>query len=189
MLVCKKDRSWQLCIDYRRLNAVTRKDAYSLPKIDDSLDALAGSMYLCTLDLVSGYWQVPLDQDAREKSAFVTQGELWKLKVLPFGLTSAPAAFERLMEKVLKGLQWQNLLLYLDDVFIFSKDFESHLERLCKVSQRFRSARLKLQPKKCQLFQREVHYLCHMVSQHGIATDPAKISAVKEEKPRDALKK
>ena len=76
MLVCKKDRSWQLCIDYRRLNAVTRKDAYSLPKIDDSLDALAGSMYLCTLDLVSGYWQVPLDQDAREKSAFVTQGEL-----------------------------------------------------------------------------------------------------------------
>ena len=80
-------------------------------------------------------------------------------------------------------------MLYLDDVFIFSKDFESHLERLCEVYQRFRSARLKLQPKKCQLFQREVHYLCHMVSQHGIATDPAKISAVKEEKPRDALKK
>ena len=86
------------------------------------------------------------------------------------------------MEKVLKGLQWQNLLLYLDDVFLFSKDSEGHLEWLCEVYQRFRSARLKLQPKKCQLFQRDVHYLCHVVSQQSIAIDPAKISAVKEGK-------
>ena len=105
MLVRKKDPSWRLCIDYRRLNAVTRKDAYPLPRIDESLDALAGSMYFSTLDLVSGYWQVPLDQDAREKSAFMTGGGLWQWKVLPFGLALAPATFERLMEKVLKGHQ------------------------------------------------------------------------------------
>ena len=85
----KKDQSWRLCVDYRRLNAATRKDAYPLLRIDDSLDALACSIYFSTLDLVSGYWQVPLDQDAREKSAFVTRGGLWQWKVLPFGLTSA----------------------------------------------------------------------------------------------------
>ena len=112
-----------LCTDYRRLNAVTRKDANPLPRIDDSLDALAGSMYFSTLDLVSGYWQVPLDQDARKKISFRDAGGLWQWKVLPFGLTSVPATFERLMEKVLKGLQWQTLLLYLDDVIV-SKDFE-----------------------------------------------------------------
>ena len=137
-MVLVRRKEWRLCIDYRRLNAVTKKNAYLLPRKDDSLDALAGSTYFSTLDLVSGYWQVPLDQDAREKSAFVMRGGLWQWKVLPFGLTSAPATIERLMEKVLKGLQWQNLLLYLDDVIIFSKDFESYLERLAEVSQRFR---------------------------------------------------
>ena len=94
-------------------------------------------MYFSTIDLVSEYWQVPLDQDAKEKSAFVTRGGLWQWKVLPFGLTSAPATFERLMEKVLKALQWQTLL---DDVIVFSKNFESHLKRLAEVCQRFRSA-------------------------------------------------
>ena len=100
--------------------------------------------------------------------------------MLPFGFTSAPTTFERLIERVLKGLQWQTLLLYLDNVFVFSKDFESHLERLTEVCQRFRSAQLKLRPEKCQLFQREVHYLGYVVNRHGIATDSAKFSAVKD---------
>ena len=133
VLVRKKDQSWRLCVDYRRLNAVTRKDAYPLPRIDDSLDALSGSIFFSTLDLVSGYWQVPLDEEAQQRSAFVTRGGLWRWKVLPFGLTSAPATFERLMERVLKGLQWRTLLLYLDDIIVFSKDFHSHLERLEEV--------------------------------------------------------
>ena len=100
--------------------------------------------------------------------------------MLPFDLTLAPATFERLMEKVLKGLRWQTLLLYLDDVILFSKEFKNHLEQLAEVCQRFRSARLKLRPEKCQLFQRKVQHLGHVVSRHGIATDPAKISAVKD---------
>ena len=132
---------------------------------------------------------MPLDQDSRQKSAFVTRGKLWQWKVLPFGLTLAPATFKRLMEKVLKGLQWQTLLLYLDDIVVSFKNFESYLERLTEVCQRFRSAQLKLRPEKCQLFKREVHYLGHVVSQHGVATDPSKIEAVQDWKTSDAPRK
>jgi hypothetical protein len=179
VLVRKKDQSWRLCIDYRKLNAVTKRDAYPLPRIDDSLDALSGSWFFSTLDLLSGYWQVPLDADAQEKSAFATRSGLWKWKVLSFGLTSAPATFERLMEKVLHGLQWKTLLLYLDDVIVFSPDFQSHLERLQVVFDRFRMAKLKLKPSKCALLQQEVKYLGHVVSNRGVSTDPDKITAVK----------
>ena len=167
-------------MDYRRLNSVTRKDAYPLPRIDDSLDALTGSAYFSTLDLLSGYWQVPLDAEAQEKAAFVTRGGLWTWKVLPFGLTSAPATFERLMEQVLKGLQWKTLLLYLDDVIVYSPDIDSHLDRLAEVLDRFRAAGLKLKPAKCELLQPQVSYLGHVVSAQGVATDPEKVEAVKD---------
>ena len=180
VLVKKKDGSWRLCVDYRQLNTVTKKDAYPLPRIDDSLDALSGSAYFSTLDLVSGYWQVPLDQDAQEKAAFVTRGGLWKWRVLPFGLTSAPATFERLMEQVLKGLQWKSLLLYLDDVIVFSPDFQTHMDRLGTVLARFRQANLKLKPSKCELLQERVRYLGHVVSREGVSTDPEKVKAIKE---------
>ena len=92
---------------------MTQQDAYPLPRIDESLEALSGSQFFTTLDLLSGYWQVPLDADAQEKSAFATRSGLWKWKVLPFGLTSAPATFQRLMEQVLRGLHWKTALLYL----------------------------------------------------------------------------
>jgi len=101
---------------YRRLNSVTIQDAYPLPRIDESLDALAGRKYFSTLDLPSGYWQVPLSPDAQDKAAFIARGELWKWKVLPFGLTSTPATFQRLMEHVLSGLHCKTLFIYLDGV-------------------------------------------------------------------------
>jgi transposase InsO family protein len=180
VLVRKKDNKWRFCIDYRKLNAVTQQDAYPLPRIDESLDALSGSKYFSTLDLTSGYWQVPLDEDAQEKSAFTTRTGLWKWKVLPFGLTSAPATFQRLMEQVLQGLHWKTLLLYLDDIIVISPDFTTHLSRLEEVLLRLQKAGLKLKPAKCELFQDQVNYLGHVVSSQGIATDPKKVETVKE---------
>jgi len=122
-VVKKKDGSWGFCVDYRRINSVTIQDAYPLPRIDESLDALAGSKYFSTWDLLSGYWQVPLSLDAQDKAAFIIRDWLWKWKVLPFGLTSAPATLQRLMEQVLSGLHWKTLLIYLDDVIVISPTF------------------------------------------------------------------
>lgn len=180
VLVQKKDRSWRFCVDYRKLNATTHKDAYPLPRIDDSLDALGGSKLFSTLDLTSGYWQVELDVEAKEKAAFVTRSGLWEWQVLPFGLTSAPSTFERLMETVLRGLHWKTLLIYLDDIIVFSKDLDSHLERLGEVFTRLHQAGLKLRPDKCKLLATRVNYLGHVVSENGVETEEAKVLAVKE---------
>ena len=131
---------------------------------------------------------MPLDADAQEKSAFATRSGLWKWKVLPFGLTSAPATFQRLMEQVLRGLHWKTVLLYLDDVIVISPDFTSHLQRLEEVLQRLQSAGLKLKPQKCELLQTEVRYLGHIVSAEGIATDPEKIEAIEHWPPPTDVK-
>ena len=180
VLVQKRNGSWRFCVDYRKLNDLTNKDAYPLPRIDDSLDALGGSQLFSTLDLTSGYWQVELDEEAKERAAFVTRSGLWEWQVLPFGLTSAPSTFERLMETVLRGLHWETLLIYLDDIIVFSKDLDSHLKHLAEVFDRLQSAGLKLKPEKCKLFADKVNYLGHVVSSKGVETDNAKISAVKD---------
>ena len=145
-----------------------------LPRIDESLDALAGSKYFRTLDLVSGYWQVPLNTDAQDKSAFATRSGIWKWKVLPFGLSSAPATFQRLMETVLHGLHWKTLLLYLDDVVVIATMFEAHIERLEE------GAGLKLKPGKCEMLWKKVNYLGHIVSEQGVDTDHEKMKTVEE---------
>ena len=148
---------------------------------------MSGSQYFSTLDLLSGYWQVPLDTDAQEKSAFITRSGLWKWKVLPFGLTSAPATFQRLMEEVLQGLHWKTLLLYLDDIIVISPDLDSHIGRLEEVLSRLRKAGLKLKPSKCELFKTKVKYLGHIVSAERVTTDPDKVKAVAEWPPPSTL--
>ena len=180
VLVRKKDGTKRFCIDYQRLNNITIKDAYPIPRIDDSLDALGGSRWFSTLDLASGYWQVELEEEARKKSAFVVRGGLYCWKVMPFGLCNASSTFERLMERVLAGLHWQFLLVYLDDVIVYAETVDEELSRLAIVFQRFRDAGLKLKAKKCHLFRESVLYLGHVVSEKGISTDPDKIKAVKE---------
>ena len=115
-------------MDYRKLNAVTRKDAYPLPRIDDTLDSLRNSKWFSTLDLTSGYWQVEVNPEDCSKTAFCTSEGLFEFKVMPFGLCNVPATFQKLMDLVLSGLQWVSCLVYLDDVVVFGKSFEEHLK-------------------------------------------------------------
>ena len=126
-LVTKKDGSTRFCVDYRRLNARTKKDAFPLPRIDDSLNSLSGQACFSTLDLASGYWQVRLSENAKPKTAFATHSGLFQFAVMPFGLCNAPATFERLMSQVMRGLHWKRCLVYIDDILVFGNDFESTL--------------------------------------------------------------
>ena len=179
VLVTKKDGSIRFCVDYRALNDVTIKDAYPLPRIDASLDALAGNQWFCTMDLMSGYWQIAMDEQDQEKTAFATSLGLYEFKTLPFGLANAPANFERLMESVLRGLQWEECLVYIDDIIIPGISADQCLLRLDHVLQRLESANLKLKPSKCSFFKRSVIFLGHIVSSQGIQTDPSKVEAVR----------
>ena len=178
VLAKKKDGSTRFCIDYRRLNNVTVKDAYPLPKIDESLSQLNGSNWFCALDMNTGYWQVELDARDKEKTAFVSRQGLYEFNVMPFGLCNAPATFERLMDTVLSGLQWQVCLIYLDDIIVYGKTFDAMLANLEKVFQKLLSAGLKLKARKCTLFAKQVKYLGHVISEKGIETDPDKVSVV-----------
>ena len=180
VLVPKKDGSIRLCIDYRKVNEVTRKDAYPIPRIDDTLDTLAGAKWFSTLDLKSGYWQVEVHKDDREKTAFCTHEGLYQFNVMPFGLCNAPATFQRLMDMVLKGLLWHSCLVYIDDIIIFGKTFEQHLTNLAKVLERIEHAGLKLQPQKCHLLQSQVQFLGHIISTEGVSPDPQKTEKVKQ---------
>ena len=180
VLVQKKDGSTRFCVDYRRLNKVTRKDSYPLPRVDDILDSLDGAQWFTTLDLASGYWQVEVDPEHRQKTAFTTGQGLYEFRVMPFGLCNAPSTFQRLMELVLAGLEWDTCLAYLDDIVVFGRTFSEHLQRLRIVLSRLKSANLKLSPKKCQFFQQSVSFLGHVISCHGVSTDPTKVESIRK---------
>lgn len=178
VLVRKKDGSLRLCVDYRKLNSITRKDAFPLPRIEESLDSLTGACMFSTLDLASGYNQVPVSEVDRPKTAFCTPFGLFEWNRMPFGLCNAPSTFQRLMQRIFGSEQGQSLLLYLDDIIVFSSSLSQHLERLGAVLGRLHSEGLKVRLNKCSFFQHKVHYLGHVISDKGVATDPGKVAAV-----------
>ena len=153
------------------------------------LDVLHGAKYFSTMDLLSGYHQLAMHRDSCQKTAFATQAGLFEFNAMPFGLSNAPCTFQRLMECVLRGLNWDTCLIYLDDIIVFSNTFEEHLKRLRLVLNRLREANVKLKPKKCHFGRpRQVQFLGHVVSQHGVEADPEKIQAVAEFSRTQSLK-
>lgn len=179
VLVRKRDGGLRFCIDYRKLNEVTQKDAYPLPRIDDALDCLSKASWFSTLDLASGYWQVEVDPKDKPKTAFITRQGLFEFNVLSFGLCNSPGTFQRLMDLVLADLQWTTCLVYLDDIIVFGRTFHEHLSRLDEVLTKLRQANLKVKPAKCNLFSPQVKYLGHIISAQGVEADPAKVEAVR----------
>ena len=152
VLVKKSDGTLRFCVDYRQLNNLTMKYSYPSPRIDTCFDALGGARYFLTLGLRQGYWQVENDPESSDKTTFISKKGSFKFKVLPFGLSNAPAVFQRLMNMVMQGLTREACLVFLDDIIVISSTFEQHLERLSAVFQRLKAANLKLKPSKCRLF-------------------------------------
>ena len=178
VLAPKKDGDYRFCVDFRRVNSVTKKDAQPMPRIDDILDQLGGARYFSTLDLASGYWQVPLREEDREKTAFSVGVDHYEFTVMPFGLTNASATFQRMMGNVLKGIK--GCLVFIDDIIIFSETWEEHQLILKEVFSRIRAAGLKVKREKCQFVQQSVKFLGHIVSARGTGPDPSKIEAVRD---------
>ena len=179
VLVTNKDGSPRFCVDYRWLNSLTVKDAYPLPRIDDSLRLLGNQQWFSTMDLASGYWQVAMSPEAKRKATFVANEGLYQFRVMPFGLCNAPATFEQLMDRVLCRMRWSRCLLYLGDVISFGKSVPEALVRLEEVLARLSDFGLQLKAKKCTFMQTEVGFLGHIIGRTGLACDPEKLSAVR----------
>ena len=179
VLAKKKDGSMRMCVDFRQLNKRTIKDSYALPRIEEILDALAGSKYFTVLDMKMGYHQVEVLEEHKQRTAF-TVGPLgfYEYNRLPFGMVNAPATYQRLMEECLGDLHTTICFIYLDDLIIFSSSYEEHLVRVEKILQRLRECSLKLSSKKCFFLQERVKYVGHIVSERGIEADPEKIQRV-----------
>ncbi|UYV60625.1 hypothetical protein LAZ67_1001700, partial [Cordylochernes scorpioides] len=180
ILVRKRDGNWRFCVDYRKLNSITVKDVYPIPRIDDVMDTLQGSRYFTAIDLRSGYWQVEIEEQDKKKTAFTTSHGLYEFNVMPFGLCNAPATFERIMDNVLKNIKWKFCLCYLDDVVIYSPDFTTHLGRIEAVLKCFRESNLRLNGKKCRFGFEEIEILGHVTSKHGIKPADHNVKAIRD---------
>ena len=180
VLVRKKNGTVRPCIDYRRVNGLVKPDGFPLPRIQDCLDAVAGATLFSTLDLTSGYFQIPLKESDIPKSAFVCKFGQFEMMRMPFGLNNSASTFQRTMELVLQGLQWETCLIYIDDIIVFSTDFDEHMSRVRQVFSRLQAAGLKLRPEKCEMLQEEVTFLGHVVSATGVKPNPVNIAKVIE---------
>ena len=180
VMVRKKDGNYRFCVDLRGVNSVTQGMSHPLPRVDDALDTLAGAKYFSSLDMASGYWQVEIAPEDREKTAFTTGKGLHHFKVMAFGLKNAGPTFQKLMELILAGMDNKTCLVYIDDIIVFNNTEKSHLETLTEMFHRIRSAGMKLKPSKCLLGRQEVTFLGHKVTSGGILPDPRNVEKVTE---------
>ncbi|CAG2254128.1 Retrovirus-related Pol polyprotein from transposon 17.6,Retrovirus-related Pol polyprotein from transposon 297 [Mytilus edulis] len=181
LLVAKKNNSeYRFVVDYRKINSITEQDAHPLLTTDDALESLGATQpsYFSCLDLRSGFYQTQISPKSRPYTAWRCHLGLFQFKRLPMGLKNSPQMFQRLMETVLRGMTFKFCLIYLDDIIVFSKTFNEHIEHLRDVFVKLRDAGLKLHPQKCSFAQREINYLGHKVSNEGIAPDKSKIDAI-----------
>ena len=178
VIVDKKDGSKRFCVDFRKLNQVTKKNSYPLPVIDDILALLGKAKYFTSLDLKSGYWQVLMNESDKEKTAFACHRGLFEFNVMPFGLSNAPAVFQELMSVVLQGLG-DFAIAYLDDILVFSPTLEDHLQHLDTIFDRLWKHDLKLKLKKCNFLESETNYLGFIIGKDGIKPDPKKVEATR----------
>lgn len=179
LFVKKKDGSFRMCIDYRELNKLTVKNRYPLPRIDDLFDQLQGAKYFSKIDLRSGYHQLRVHEDDIPKTAFRTRYGHFEFTVMPFGLTNAPAVFMDLMNRVCRPYLDKFVIVFIDDILIYSKSKDEHADHLRKVLELLRSEKLYGKFSKCEFWLEEVHFLGHVVNKNGIQVDSSKIDSVK----------
>ena len=177
--VRKKDKSLRLCVDYRRLNALSKADAYPMPRVEDLIDRVGNATYITTLDLTKGYWQVPVAVEDREKTAFTTPCGLFQFTRMPFGLKGAPATFQRMVDRLLNGLE-EFASAYMDDVIIFSTSWSDHQTHLESALQRIQKAGLTIKKRKCQFAMAECVYLGHRVGNGKVAPEALKVEVIRQ---------
>ena len=181
VLVKKKDNTYRFAVDYRKLNSVTSPMYHPLPRLEDIFDAIGNSQaqVFSTLDLASGFWQIPLDPETAHKSAFCTHSGVYEFKRLSFGMMNSPSAFCMVMNEVLRGMTFNSAVVYVDDILVYSKDFDQHLSHLQEVFNRLQQAGLRLKPSKCNFATNKVTYLGHDITKNGFGMEAINISKIK----------